>query len=216
MSGSWLSILALLLSVATLAAIGAGFPAPGALGGGPVEALAAIALHLQFGALALLALITSKTWRATQSTFADGGWPSLRSLAFTAPIFTLGQIALGAAYRYQEMGVVPHVVWAFVAAIVLLMFGAFILTQKDAAAPLKKLASALILLVCVQVMLGVAALLARVAELTRAAWMTAATAAHIVTGALVLACTLLIAAFVLRCAQPAPDSSQLASNGSHS
>lgn len=216
MSGSWLSILALLLSVATLAAIAGGFPAPGTLGGGPVEALAAVALHLQFAALALLALITSKSWRSTHATFADGGWPSLRALAFIAPLFTLAQIALGAAYRYHELGVIPHVVWAFAAAIVLLMFGAFILTQKDAGAPLKKLATALLTLVCLQVMLGVAALLARVADLTRAAWMPVATTAHLVTGALVLACTLLISAFVLRCAQPAASSSRLVSNGSHS
>lgn len=216
MSGSWLSILALLLSVATLAAIGAGFPAPGALGGGPIEALAACALHLQFAALALLSLVTSRSWRSTQPTFSDGGWPSLRSLAYIAPLFTLAQIALGAAYRYRQMGVIPHVVWAFVAAIVLLMFGAFLITQKDAGAPLKKLAVALVTLVSLQVILGVAALLARVADLTKAAWMPVATTAHLVTGALVLACSLLISAFVLRCAQTAPSSSQLASNGSHS
>lgn len=216
MSGSWLSILALLLSAATLAAIGAGFPAPGALGGGPVEALAAVALHLQFGALALLALVTSKLWRTTQTAFTDSGWPSLRSLAFTAPLFTLAQIALGAAYRYKQMGVIPHVVWAFVAAIVLLMLASFVLTQKDAAKPLKRLAGALLTLVCLQVILGVAALIARVADLQPAAWMTAAATAHLVTGALVLACTLLISAFVLRCAQAASAPSQLASNGSHS
>lgn len=216
MSASWLSSLALLLSVATLAAIGAGFPAPGALGGGPVEALAAIALQLQFGALALLALITSKSWRSTQAAFADGGWPSLRSLALTAPVFTLAQIVLGAAYRYGQMGVVPHVAWAFVAAIILLMFGAFIHGQKDAGAPLKRLAGVLLTLVCVQVILGVAALLARVADITKAAWMPAATAAHLVNGALVFACTLLISAFVLRCAQPASGPARLASNGSHS
>lgn len=216
MSGSWFSSIALVLSAATLGAIGAGFPRAGSMGSGAMEAVGAVALQLQFGGLALLALVFSRGWKAGQPPFGDGGWPSLRSLALTAPVFTVIQIALGAAYRYKEMGVIPHVAWAFAAAIVLLMLGAFVLTQNEAGAPLKRVATALLTLVCLQVMLGVAALLARVADLGKAAWMEAAATAHLVTGALVLACTLVLAAYILRCVQPAQNSTELASPGSPS
>ncbi|MBI4889212.1 MAG: hypothetical protein HY821_01225 [Acidobacteria bacterium] len=216
MSVSWLSVIALVLSLATLAAIGAGSPHPGSLGPNAVEALGAVALQLQFGGLVLLALITGRWWKSSNSTFVDGGWPSLRSLAMSAPVFTLAQIALGAAYRYKLVGVIPHVAWAFVAAIVLLMFGAFVLVQADAAMSLKRMAGVLISLVCVQVMLGVAALLARVARLEKARWMEISTTAHLMTGALVLGCSLVLAAFVVRSAQPAQEGSQLATPGSPS
>ncbi len=216
MSGSWLTVVALVLSLATLAAIGAGLPHPGSLGPNALESLGAVALQMQFGGLALLALITGRWWKSSNSTFADGGWPSLRSLAVTAPVFTLAQIALGAAYRYKLVGVIPHVAWAFVTAIVLLMFGSFVLVQADAAKSLKRIAAALLTLVCAQVMLGVAALLARVADLEKAAWMEISTTAHLMTGALVLGCSLVLAAFVVRSAQPAQEGSPLATPGSPS
>jgi heme A synthase len=212
MPGSWLSIPALLLSLATLAAIGAGYPRAGSFGSPHFEALGALALQLQFAALTLLALITSPVWKSTHPIFRDGGWPSLRTLAFSAPLITLAQIALGAAFRYHLMGVIPHVVWAFVSAIVLLLFGAFVLTQNEAGDSLRRVAVALLVFVCVQVCLGVAALLASVAEMQKAAWMPVATTSHLIAGALVFASTLLLTAFVLRCALPA-SSPQLAPSG---
>ncbi len=207
-------LLAAALALATLAAAGAGLPAQGSLGSPGLEMVGALALHLQFAALALVWLVTAPFWRRPLARFRDGGWPSLRAMAWIAPAATLAQIALGAAYRYQMTGVIPHVSWAFASAIVLLMFGAFVMTQAGAAPALKRAAVALVSLVSLQVVLGVMALLYRVARVG-AGWMEWASRAHMAAGAAVLGLGIVLAAFVLRCAEPASQAESLASNGTN-
>jgi heme A synthase len=207
-------VLAAVLALATLAAVAAGLPAAGSFGSPALETTAAIALHLQFGALSLVWLVTAPFWRRELARFRDSGWPSLRAMAWFAPAATLAQIALGAAYRYGLAGVIPHVTWAFAAAILLLMFGSFVLTQSGAPQPLKHAATALVSITGVQVVLGVMALLYRVAKLG-GGWMEWASRGHMGAGALVLGLTVILAAFVLRCAEPASQTESLASNGTN-
>lgn len=207
-------LLAAVLALATLAAVGAGLPAAGSFGSPEVETAAALALHLQFGALSLVWLVTAPFWRREQARFRDSGWPSLRAMAWFAPAATVAQIALGAAYRYGLAGVIPHVTWAFAAAILLLMFGSFVLTQTGAAPALKHAAAALVVITGLQVVLGVLALLYRVARLG-GGWMEWASRAHMGAGAALLGLTVILAAFVLRCAEPASQTEPLASNGTN-
>lgn len=202
------------LALATLAAAGAGLPAAGSLGSPGLETLAALALHLQFAALSLVWLVTAPFWRRGQARFRDSGWPSLRAMAWFAPVAALAQIVLGAAYRYGLTGVIPHVTWAFAAAILLLMFGSFVMTQAGAEQPLKRVAAGLVSITGLQVVLGVMALLYRVAHIG-GGWMEWASRAHMAAGAAVLGLTVVLAAFVLRCAEPAPRTESLASNGTN-
>jgi heme A synthase len=207
-------LLAALLALATLLAAGAGLPSAGSFGSPGLETLAALALHLQFAALSLVWLVTAPFWRREQAHFRDGGWPSLRAMAWFAPLAALAQISLGAAYRYGLAGVIPHVTWAFAAAILLLMFGSFVLTQAGAAPALKRCAAALVTLTAIQVVLGVMALLYRVAHIG-GGWLAWASRAHMALGAAVLGITVVLAAFVLRCAEPASSTESLASNGTN-
>lgn len=207
-------LLAAVLALATLAAAGAGLPAAGSLGSPALETGAALALHMQFAALSLVWLVTAPFWRRQQGRFRDSGWPSLRAMAWFAPAATLAQIALGAAYRYGLAGVIPHVTWAFAAAILLLMFGSFILTQAGAGTPLRRAAAAMVTLVGAQVVLGVMALLYRVAHIG-GGWLEWASRAHMGLGAAVLGLAVILAAFVLRCAEPASQTEPLASNGTN-
>lgn len=207
-------LLTTILALATLAAVAAGLPSRGSFGLPTLETLAALALHLQFAALTLVWLITAPFWRREQAHFRDGGWPSLRSMAWFAPAATLAQIALGAAYRYGLIGIIPHVTWAFAAAILLLMFGSFVLTQDGAGHAVKRAAAALAALVGVQVVLGVMALLYRVAHVG-GGWMEWAARAHMGAGAAVLGLAVILAAFILRCAEPASRAESLASNGTN-
>ncbi len=216
MKGSWLSILAGVLCALTLAAIAAGYPYAGSLGSAQLEALGAVALQLLFGALALVALAASESWKQEQPRFADGGWPTLRSLAVIGPLAVMTQIGLGAGYRYQLISVIPHAVWAFAAAVLLLMMGTYVLTQSQASRTMKTVATVLLSLTCLQVVLGVGALLARVSDIQRAAWMPVVTGLHLGTGSLILACTLILSAFVLRCAEPAQQGQEMVSTGRHS
>jgi heme A synthase len=205
-------LLSALLALATLAAVASGMPAAGSFGSPGLETAAAVALYLQFAALSLVWLVTAPFWRKDQGRFRDAGWPPLRSMAWLAPLATLGQISLGAAYRYGIAGVIPHVTWAFAAAIVLILFGAYILTQEGVGAALKRTAAALAALTGLQVVLGVMALLYRVAKIG-GGWMEMASRAHMGSGATVLGLSVILAAFVLRCAEPASRTEPLASNG---
>lgn len=207
-------LLAAVLALATLAAVGAGLPAAGSLGSPGLETGAALALHLQFAALSLVWLVTAPFWRREQARFRDSGWPSLRAMAWFAPLAALAQIALGAACRYGLTGVIPHVTWAFAAAILLLMFGSFVLTQAGAGLALKRAAAAMIAITGLQVVLGVMALLYRVARIG-GGWMEWASRVHMATGAGVLGLAVVLAAFVFRCTEPASRTEPLASNGTN-
>ncbi len=168
--------------------------------------LGTLALHLALLGAVQGALRTSGAWRAPRLTLADGGWPTLRSLAWATPLGVAAQIVLGLAYRFQLTGIVPHVVWAFAAAIVVMMFGSFTLTLAGAPALMRRTSIWLLSLVSLQIMLGLSAFVLRV---TGAApgdlWFQAAAAGHAVTGALVLSLTALLSALVLRHVVPAAD-----------
>lgn len=202
------------LLTATLLVLAAGLPQAGSLGSGGVEMAGAVALYLQFGALSLVWLVTAPFWRRQHPRFRDGGWPSLRAMAWLAPVGTMAQIALGAMYRYRLAGVIPHVTWAFAAAILLLMFGSFVLSQQGAGAALRRVAALLVTVTALQVVLGVMALLDRVAHVG-GAWIRWSAKAHLAAGAVVLALAVILAAFVLRCAEPASEAEPATSNGTN-
>jgi len=214
MISSGLHLVTTVLLGATLVALGAGLPQAGSLGASGVEMAGALALYLQSAALSLVWAITAPFWRREQPRFRDSGWPSLRAMAWFVPLATLAQIALGAAYRYRMAGVIPHVTWAFGAAILLLMFGSFVLSQAGAAPALKRIAAALVTVTGLQVVLGVAALLYRVGQV-RPGWMEWASRTHLAAGAVVLGLAVVLAAFVLRCADPASEAQPAASNGTN-
>jgi len=195
----WMKRLGLIavLAVAALAALGLS-PTPAA---GIVHACAAQSfLALTF----LLALFTSKAWQAAPLAVPDGGWPSLRSLAWITPAVVLLQVALGASYRHKLLGVVPHIVWAFAAGIIIMMFATFVVTLSQSSRPLRHTAIWLLALVCVQVMLGIAAFVVRLNSAGPSdLWMILTTVTHAATGSLVLGCTTLLSAHVLRNLMPA-------------
>lgn len=202
------------LLAATLAVLAAGLPQAGSMGSPLVEAAGALALYLQFAALTLVWLVTAPFWRREHARFRDGGWPTLRAMAWMAPLATLAQIALGALYRYRLAGVVPHVTWAFAAAILLLMFASFVLSERSAGPALRRVAALLLAATAVQIVLGVMALLHRAAHLG-GGWIQWSARAHLAAGAVILGLTVILAAFVLRCAEPASRAEAATSNGTN-
>lgn len=160
--------------------------------------------HLAFALAAAGAAMTSESWEAKLAV-ADGGFPTLRSLAWLTPASVVMQIALGAAYRHKMTGLIPHVSWAFVAAIFVIMTAAFTMTQCGKHPALQKLSIWLISITGIQLILGVVALIGRIAEeeAARSAWMVFSTTSHVLTGALVLALTMALSAQTLRHVEPA-------------
>ena len=63
---------------------------------------------------------TSYGWQKGPQIVEDSGWPSLRSLAVTASVLTLAQVALGAGFRHRAFGIMPHIVGAIIVAMFLL------------------------------------------------------------------------------------------------
>jgi len=203
MSGLWLHRMLLVLAAAFLAVVALGLPTVGSLGAPALEAALAWLAHGLFALLSLAALVTSAGWKSNAATIPDAGWPSLRSLSWVTPAVVMIQIALGAGYRYQMLGVIPHAVWAFVAAILIMMLSAFVLTHEQALRPMKRISIALLTLTGIQVILGVAALVARVSGASADSWVLTATHLHATIGALILGGTVISSATILRHVVPA-------------
>jgi heme A synthase len=164
-------------------------------------------------AAAFLAVLeTSPRW-TDFAPFSDGGWPSLRQLAWVTPAVTLIQIALGAAYRHRAMGLIPHVSWAFATAICVMMAATFVLSLEGGGALLRRISIWLLALTGLQILLGVAAYLARID--LGASWASVAPTAHVATGSLVMALSCVWSAVVWRDARPAAQADPFTS-GQHS
>lgn len=190
-----------LLAVLALAALSLlGVPSSPAAG-----ILHACAAQSYFAFALLLALFTSNGWQSTAPlALPDGGWPSLRSLAWITPAVVLLQVALGAAYRHKLFGVVPHIVWAFAAGIIIMMLATFVITLAQASQPMRHTSIWLLGLISIQVMLGIAAFVMRLNSTGPSdLWMVLTTVTHTATGSLVLGCTALLSAQILRNLLPA-------------
>lgn len=186
---------------------------------GPVTGVAHAALsHVLFALVVMLSLGTSPAWNRKATRLEDRGWPSLRSLAWLTPLAVLTQIGLGAGYRYQALSAIPHATWAFPAMLMILMLAAFAMTAANSEehADLRRGSIALMTLVCLQLILGVVAFLARLdppVSFLPADAMAAVRATHLGTGALVFGFTVALAAQILRCAVPAVESAPAETTG---
>ena len=203
MSGPWLHRVAVLVAAAAFVFVAAGATAP-SLGEGS-HALAgvgkALLLHLVFAATVLGAVRTSMAWKNEQPQIEDGGWPPLRSLALLTPPLVIVQVALGASYRQELLGLIPHATWAFATAIVVLAEAAFVLTQDNGHRPMKLWAIALLSVTGLQLILGVLAFVGRLAATESGSldgWAAGAVHAHVGAGSLVLGFTAALSAWILR------------------
>jgi heme A synthase len=168
---------------------------------GAVSIPHAVLAHVLFSLTALMAVLTSQSWKEPPARIPDGGSPSLRSLAWVAPLAVLVQIGLGAAYRHKALGLVPHVAWAFAAAVVVMAAATFVLVHDRKHVGMCRSAVFLLLLAPTQILAGVAAYFtrARFEENPETwMWMMAGTVAHTGLGALVLASSVILSALTLR------------------
>jgi cytochrome c oxidase assembly protein subunit 15 len=161
--------------------------------------------QLFFSATVAVAVFTSRMWREETAMVNDSGWPSLRSLSVVAPVTVLAQLALGAAYRHQALGIVPHIVGAMIVMLVVMMAGIAVLTQSGGHRVLRGAAWALLGITGLQIVLGIVAYLARisvrgVSEPTIG--LVIFTVAHVAVGALTMAASVVMAIEVFRYVRP--------------
>lgn len=161
--------------------------------------------QLFFSATVAIALFTSPGWQRGPQFVEDGGWPSMRSLALSASVLTLAQVALGAAFRHRALGIVPHIIGAVVVTFVLLMVATFVLVQFPKHAGLTKAAWSLIGITSVQIILGVIAYVVRLNHwdaVTPPGVLVASTVAHVAFGALTMAASVALALEVFHHVRP--------------
>jgi len=168
----------------------------------------ALCAEIFFSLTVAVALFTSRAWNEGPELVKDGGWPSLRAMAFSAPVMVMLQMLLGAGFRHRAIGIMPHLIGAFVLGGGVFLAGIFTLTQFPKHKTLRPAGLALVGITFVQVMLGVAAFMTRLqpadTESAKAA-MIGFTVAHVATGALTMAAAISLAILAGRNVRPARE-----------
>jgi len=151
----------------------------------------ALLAPLLFSTAVAMAVFTSKSWQSPPVP-AENHWPPLRKLAIWTPILLVMQIALGAAFRHDAMGVVWHIINAMIVLLLVLVLGICVLRLYPKNPALRPAALTLLIVTGVQVLLGfgVYITLLMVSE-NNLALMTAG-AIHVVTGSLTLAAGIIL------------------------
>lgn len=145
-----------------------------------------------------MALFTSRGWvEDSHDTLADEHSSSLATRANIAVACVWLQLILGAAFRHSGLKLVPHLIGACVVTFMLLWTALPVLKRHSRIPELRKPAIAVVSLLGLQLVLGLAS------YFTRVVWSQSApepemplvisTVSHVAVGALVLASTLILA-----------------------
>jgi hypothetical protein len=112
---------------------------------------------------------------------------------------------LGAAYRHQALGIVPHIVGAMIVMLAVMMAGIAVLTQSGKHQVLRASASTLLAVTGLQIVLGIVAYLTRISQTDAFApgiGVVIFTVAHVAVGALTMAASLVMTIEVFRYVRP--------------
>jgi cytochrome c oxidase assembly protein subunit 15 len=160
-----------------------------------------------FCILVTLAVTTRKDWRWDEPKLDEpAGLLSTRQFAVLMVGALFVQLILGALYRHDGTGILPHAVGAIVITILALGLGVRILSRYMIEDRMAHAAKSLIGLVAVQVFLGVVAFILRIQFHDAPQPMpplVKVSTAHVAIGALVLAQSVVLALHVFRRISPA-------------
>jgi heme A synthase len=166
---------------------------PAVASGGMMEARAfagfggvahAVAASAMLSATAIGVLLTTPV--ADMNPVIDSGSPSLRSLARVTWIALLVQTGLGALYRHNIVGLMPHIGCALVVMGMVMYAGIAAWSTENAPKALTRTALALLVLTGVQMLLGIAAYLYR-GEPSAASGVLLWSVIHVAVGAITTA-----------------------------
>jgi heme A synthase len=150
--------------------------------------------HLFVSATAVLVL--GSVWAPVTHPIPDKGWPSLRGYAALTCALVVLQVIMGAGFRHELMGVMPHIIGALILALFILGLAMLVLNLPKESLPpsnpLKAPAIVLIILAGLQVSLGLT--VASMGGRSRA--LTVMTISHAATGALTLAATVVLTVLI--------------------
>lgn len=174
------------------------------IGSGPVVgALHALLAQLAFAGTVAISVITSRSWSEPPEQVDDSPRLSLRLLSLVTLVLVILQVSLGAAYRHQAMGVIPHIIGALVVTIAILLTAVLVTNLYPDHGALRPAAKTLIGITFTQVMLGMAAFITRLMMAQGTLPVIIAGAAHVATGSLTLATAALLTLLIRRHVRPA-------------
>ena len=157
--------------------------------------------QLFFSTTVAMAMFTSSWWlRGPVEVDEDARYP-IRGLSLAAPIFVLGQLALGAAARHKAIGSIYHICGSPIVTFVVLWVALRILLHYAQNRELRRGALGLIAVTLTQVFLGIAAYMSRIAyadAIQPMPLMVTFTVLHVAVGALTLATSVTLAILVRR------------------
>lgn len=164
-----------------------------------------------FAVVVSMAVFTSRSWWLPRETRRDAVSLPLRKLAATMVVAVLVQLVLGAGFRHQAFGILPHIAGAVLVTLLIAATVSIVLRRHKGDDYLARPARAAAVLLVVQLGLGVAAYLARLGSAgdpQPLEPMISLTVAHLVVGALTLATMVVL---TLRCYQVlSPESARFA------
>jgi heme A synthase len=174
-------------------------PLPGALG-----IFHALLAHSFLAVMVAMAVVTSASWNREAELSGDWNGPSVRPFALATPPVVFLQIALGAAYRHDVTGIMPHMGGAMVVALMALVISTLILQNAPGPKPLRRAAAILISIVLAQVCLGIAVFLMLAMNAAGTLAFVLATTGHVSIGSATLAASVVMALEVWRTIPPKP------------
>lgn len=137
-----------------------------------------------------LAVFTGSSWQKAEAQVEDGDSPTLQRLSLVCALAIFTQLILGAAFRHQAVGIVPHLVGAALVVFFVTWAIKRVWQRCRGQAALRRSALLLAALLGLQLLLGAAAYWVRVgtAEAVQPEpAMVVLTVAHVAGGALTLA-----------------------------
>lgn len=206
---SWMKKLGLIAFAGVVAQAGIGglrvlFPEHKAL----IAVPHALVAQSFFAVIVAIAVFTSRSWWAPHEVKTDTASLPLRRLVASSVGAVLIQLVLGAGFRHQAFGIIPHIVGAAVVTFLILIAAVVVLRRHRDDNYLGRPGKLSVGLLVVQLGLGVSAYLARLGaagDPQPLEPMISLTVAHLVVGGLILATMVVLA---LRCYQvlgPAPQ-----------
>jgi cytochrome c oxidase assembly protein subunit 15 len=166
-----------------------------------------------FGVVIAIAVFTSRGWSAAHEVRTDDANLPLRKLVAATVGAVLVQLVLGAGFRHQAFGIIPHIIGALVVTLLVVLTFATVMQRHKRDSYVAGPGKLAIGLLVIQLGLGIAAYVARLASAgdpQPLEPMISLTVVHLVVGALTLATVVVLA---LRCYQvlaaepePAADS----------
>ncbi|MFZ0211157.1 MAG: COX15/CtaA family protein [Candidatus Acidiferrales bacterium] len=174
----------------------------------PVSASHATLAELFFIVTVSLAVFTGKWWTGDVPQLRDEESPKLRTIALATSCVILVQIVLGAAFRHNAFGIIPHIIGAVVVVGMVFWTVLAVAVRFRKVRDLRVAARYLEILLGLQILLGGAAywavLAARDAVQPTPLYVTI-TVAHVAVGALTFAASVFLTLCCYRILKPSRD-----------